>query len=114
MLVEAVARSIRYHLTNGREVRLVPGRPVDLPDIQARKLLAKAKGKVRLAEPANPDWLAGWRTLARITDGITADDPQFQPVMAAIEECDVAFLAGDWGRFQDGVRTVEQIVYRES
>jgi hypothetical protein len=39
------------------DLRLVPGQPVDLPDEQALKLIAKAKGKVRaipsvLMEPA--------------------------------------------------------------
>ncbi len=37
MLLEAVDRPIRYRLADGREVRLVPGQPVDLPDLQADK-----------------------------------------------------------------------------
>lgn len=51
MLLEAVDRPVRYHLIDGREVRLVPGHPVDLPDVQARKLLAKAPEKVRMVQP---------------------------------------------------------------
>ena len=78
MLVEALMKQITYRWPGG-EVQLEPGRAVDLPEDRALKLLAKAQGKVRLVEPANPDWLAEWHTLARITDGITADDPRFQP-----------------------------------
>ena len=66
MLLEAVGRPIRYRLADGREVRLVPGQPVDLPDLQADKLLAKAQGKVRLAATPSPCRLCGadswWRT----------------------------------------------------
>ncbi len=46
MLVEVLKPiTVRF---NHREQLLVPGRPVYLPDAQARKLLAKAQGKVRL------------------------------------------------------------------
>ena len=110
MLLEAVDRPIRYHLTDGREVRLVPGHPRALPEDRALKLLSMAKGKVRLVPPANPDWLAEWRTLARITDGITADDPRFKPVMAALEQCDTAYLAGDWPAFQQAAQQVREAV----
>ena len=54
MFVEAIDHPIRYHLTNGREVRLVPGQPVDLPDIQARKLLAMVPEKVKLTSTRLP------------------------------------------------------------
>ncbi len=54
MFVEAIDHPIRYHLADGREVRRVPGQPVDLPDIQARKLLAKVPGKVKLASTRPP------------------------------------------------------------
>ena len=47
MLVEAIERPIRYHLLSGQQVRLTPGCPVDLPEEQARMLLAKAPGRVR-------------------------------------------------------------------
>ena len=167
MLLEAVGRPIRYHLADGRKVRLVPGQPVDLPDLQAGNLLVKAQGKVRLAAPPSPcrlcgadswwrsgqaegwqcrrchppaslpvyevlspcgklddgvkaqpradgaDWLAEWHRLARITHGITADDPRFQPVMAALDQCDVAFLANDWLAFQQAVARVWLAVQTE-
>lgn len=55
-------------------------------------------------------WLATWRELAAITDGITADDPRFQPVMAALEQCDTAYLAGDWPAFQRAALQVREVV----
>ena len=59
MLLEAVGRPIRYRLADGREVRLVPGQPVDLPDLQADKLLAKAQGRVKLAPTGLPRFQPG-------------------------------------------------------
>ena len=108
MLIEAVGEPVTYRWPSG-EIQLEPGCPVYLPESRALKLLAKAQGKVRLAEPANPDWLAEWRTLARITDGITADDPRFQPVMAALEQCDKAFQANDWSAFRRAAMQVREV-----
>ena len=59
MFVEAIDHPIRYHLADGREFRLVPGQPVDLPDIQASKLLAKAQGRVKLASTGLPCFQPG-------------------------------------------------------
>ena len=55
MLVEAIERPIRYQLLSGQQVRLTPGCPVDLPEEQARMLLAKAPGRVRAVSPSPPD-----------------------------------------------------------
>ena len=96
-----------------RDLQLKPGRPVNLAEDQALKLLAKAQGKVRMVEPANPDWLAEWRTLAYLTDGIRADDPRFQPVMATLKQCDIAFLANDWPAFQQVAAQVRLAVQTE-
>ncbi len=59
MLLEAVDRPIRYRLADGREIRLEPGRSVDLPDPQALKLLAKAQGRVKLASTDLPRFQPG-------------------------------------------------------
>ncbi len=58
-------------------------------------------------------WLAAWRELAAITNGITADDLRFQPVMTALEQCDTAYLAGDWPAFQQAVAQVRLAVQTE-
>lgn len=49
MLIEAVAKPLTYRWPGG-EVRLEPGKPVDLPQDRAWRLLAKAPGKVRPVE----------------------------------------------------------------
>ena len=49
MLIEAT-RPIRVLIPDG-ELRLDPGRPMDLPEAQALKLLVKAGGHVRRVEP---------------------------------------------------------------
>ena len=59
MFVEAIDHPIRYHLADGREVRLVPGQPVDLPAIQASQLLAKAQGRLKLASTGLPRFQPG-------------------------------------------------------
>lgn len=53
MLVEATQHPILYRLLDGRQVRLAPGSPVDLPEEQARTLLIKAPDRVRVAAPRN-------------------------------------------------------------
>ncbi len=58
-------------------------------------------------------WLAAWRELAAITDGITADDSRFQLVMATLKQCDIAFLANDWPAFQQAVAQVRLAVQTE-
>jgi len=53
MLLEAVEMPITYRWPGG-EVRLEPGKPIDLPQDRAAKLLAKAAGKVRMVAAAWP------------------------------------------------------------
>ena len=54
MIVEAL-EPLTYRWPDG-EVRLEPGKPVSIPDERARRLLAKAQGKVRPVEPlSKPD-----------------------------------------------------------
>jgi len=50
MLIEATHHPIRYTMLDGRQVRLEPGQPVDLPETQARMLLTKAADRVRVIE----------------------------------------------------------------
>jgi hypothetical protein len=50
MLIEALTPlKVRMH---GRELFMDPGQPQDLPDADARRLLAKVPDKVRIVEPA--------------------------------------------------------------
>ena len=58
-------------------------------------------------------WLSAWREVARMTDGITQDDPRFQLVMAALKPCDAAFERDDWGAFRKAVAQVRLAVQRE-
>lgn len=51
MIVEAIGESFTYRWPGG-EVRLKPGEPVDLPDERAKRLLAKAPGRVRVVPPS--------------------------------------------------------------
>ena len=47
MTIECIGSSFVYTWPGG-EVRLEPGKPVDLPDERAKRLLAKAPGRVRV------------------------------------------------------------------
>jgi hypothetical protein len=49
MKLEATGHSFLYRWPGG-EVRLEPGRPIDLPDERAKRLLDKAPGRVRVVE----------------------------------------------------------------
>jgi hypothetical protein len=50
MLIEAVDHPIRYRFPGG-EIRLEPGRPVEVEPERAAKLLARAGAKVRAITP---------------------------------------------------------------
>lgn len=52
MLVEAIDKPMCYRWPEG-EVQLVPGRPVDLPELRALRLLQRAHGRVRLVTSAS-------------------------------------------------------------
>ena len=106
MLLEAVDRPIRYTWPQG-ELRLEPGKPIEVPDDRGQKVLAKCGNKVR---KVSPDWLAAWHNLAQATNNIERTDPRFTPVMAALEHCDEAFEQGDWLSFRRGAQMVHGAV----
>ena len=58
------------------------------------------------------DWLAEWRHLAAITSGLTPEDSRLQPVLAALDVCDTAFLAGDYPAFMQAAVKVEEAINR--
>ena len=110
MKLEATGRAITYRWPGG-EVRLERGKPVELPDERAKRLLAKAGQKVRIvASHSSADWLTRWREVATITDGITKNDVRFNSVMLALDECDAAFVHGDWDAFEAAVAKVSSRV----
>jgi hypothetical protein len=60
MLVEAVKDGFVYRWPGG-EVRLEPGKPIELPDDRAKRLLAKAAGRVRVVpKPIQPGESIRW------------------------------------------------------
>ena len=105
MLIEAMT-PLTVKFSTG-DIRLTPGVPVEIPTVQAQRLLAKAPGKVR---EVTRGWLPAWRELAALTAGLTADDPRLPVVMAALNVCDDAYLAGNWGGFQEAAEQVKQLV----
>lgn len=110
MQLEAIGKPIKFRLITGEEITLMPGAPIDLPEDRARKLLAKAPGKVRV-RATHEEWLAAWRAVEVITRAITSrDDPWFPFVMAAIEFCDEFFLADDWAGFQRAITELRNVI----
>lgn len=60
MIVECVGDAFTYRWPGG-EVHLEPGKPIDLPDERARRLLLKAPGKVRMIpRPIQPGDRITW------------------------------------------------------
>ena len=101
MLIEATT-PLTVKFSTG-DIRLTPGVPVEIPTAQARRLILKAQGKVR---EAKRDWSPTWRELAALTSGLTADDSRLPVVMAALNECDDAYLSGDWDAFRHAAARV--------
>ena len=54
MLLEALDRPFKFLFSDGTQVRLAPGHPVEMSEDRARRLLDRAKGKVR-AVPLPPE-----------------------------------------------------------
>lgn len=105
MLIEAMT-PLTVKFSTG-DIQLTPGVPVEIPTAQARRLILKAKGKVR---EAKRDWSPTWRELAALSSGITADDPRLAGVMAALNECDNAYLNGDFPAFRQAAARVRSAV----
>ena len=101
MLIEAT-KPLLIRFSTG-DIRLTPGTPVEIPTAQARRLLLKANGKVR---EVTRDWSPPWRELAALTNGLTAEDPRFPIVMAALNACDDSYLNGDWEAFCGAVEQI--------
>ncbi|MCH8041688.1 MAG: hypothetical protein IH977_15295 [Nitrospinae bacterium] len=106
MLLEAVDRPIRYTWPKG-ELRFEPGKPIKVPDTRGQKVLAKCGNKVR---KFSPDWLMAWTELARITNGITKDGSRFNPIMAGLARCDLAFEQDDWVAFVAEANQVKALI----
>ena len=109
MLLEAVDRPIRYTWPKG-ELRFEPGKPIKVPDTRGKKVLAKCGGKVR---KVSPDWLVAWEELAQLINGITKADSRFNPVMAGLARCDLAFEKGDWTQFREAANEVKALMTRK-
>ena len=105
MLLEAVDRPIRYTWPEG-ELRLEPGKPIQVPDGRGQKVLAKCGSKVR---KVSPDWMAAWDELAQATNNIERTDPRFMPVLGALEHCDAAFEQDNWGLFREVAKEVHRL-----
>lgn len=80
MILECIGESFIYRWPGG-EVRLEPGRQVDIPDERALRLLAKAPGRVRVIAPTlfEPGSTIAWvrgdgSTQTGIIDFIHADE----------------------------------------
>ena len=54
--------------------------------------------------------LDAWDELAQATNGIEKTDPRFATVMAALDQCDDFFLAGDWPGFQQIVEDIGHLM----
>lgn len=79
MLIEAIGSPLTCRWPGG-EVRLEPGKPIDLPDDRAQRLLSKAPGKVRMVTPTiAAGSLVSWRRAdgtqpGAFVDAIHVDD----------------------------------------
>ena len=70
MTIECVGAGFTYRWPGG-EVHLVPGKPIDLPDERARRLLSKAAGKVRVIVPTiQPGDLIEWDRAGTMQTGV--------------------------------------------
>ncbi len=107
--IEAV-QPVRFHY-EGREVVLRRGERVSLPVLTARRLLSRAKEKVRPVDHAT--WLSLWRVVAEVSNGLMPDDPRLAPVLRVIEGLDRAFAADDFSAFEQGMTDLREAMKGE-
>lgn len=71
MLIEAVDHPILCRFPGG-EIRLEPGKPIDVPDERAKRLLNKAGNKVRMVIPTiqHGDWVTWERADGTTQTGV--------------------------------------------
>ena len=62
---------------------------------------------------SQPNWTLAWRSLARDTERLRAEDPRLAPVRAAVDRCDVAYHARDWGAFQRAAHDARMAMHLE-
>ena len=57
--IEGIGEPFLYRWPGG-EVRLEPGKPIELPDERAKRLLIRAPGRVRVIPTFEPGAMIGW------------------------------------------------------
>ncbi len=88
--------------------------PASLPVYEVLGPYGKLGDAVRTQARADTEaWLAAWREVMHLTNGVTTDDPRFEAVMVAAEQCYVAFERGSWPAFQQAVAQVRRAVQME-
>ena len=88
--------------------------PASLPVYEVLGPYGKLGDAVRTQARADgAAWLAAWREVLHLTNGVTTDDPRFEAVMAAAEQCYAAFESGSWPAFQQAVAQVRLAVQME-
>lgn len=70
MKLEAIGKAFTYRWPGG-EVHLEQGKPIDLPDARAQRLLSKAPGKVRTVIPTlHPGDTITWQRAGTVQHGL--------------------------------------------
>jgi hypothetical protein len=57
-----------------------------------------------------PDRFTAWRRVARVSYGISGEDPRFSQSMEALDACDEAYLANDGAKFRRSAKLITRIV----
>ncbi len=95
---------------DGQVRELVAGRPFELPEAQARKLLELVPGKVRSISEASVNWLRLWRDVAEVSSGLESADLRFESVMTLIQRLDEAFEEGNVRTFTVWLEELQRVM----
>ncbi len=71
----------------------------------------KSEPLIQWVEPET--WLAGWKMLVQLTQVLEKTDDRFTPIMAAVDQCDLANKRRDLPAFQRGVEQVGWLCAKE-
>jgi hypothetical protein len=90
---------------------LKPGEPQEIEAALGAKLLKQCSKNIRVSRSR---WIQVWTELAKMTEGIEECSHKFQPILKALEGCDLALVQENWGEFFKAYQAVKVLVEGKS
>ena len=113
LLIEPIGEKPVRVVGKGLNTALVlkPGQPQEIDSVLGAKLLMQCSQNIRVSRS---QWIQSWCELAKMTEDIEEGSPKFQPILKALESCDLAFAQENLGEFFKAYQAVKALVEGKS